>query len=69
MIATPTSKTQVQHCQDVIQADSAHTSVGKYTLFSVYTTSSNDTMVCLGIALLYGNEGLTISVALATDVS
>jgi len=56
MIATSTSKTQVQHCQDVIRADAAHISVGKYTLFSAYTTSSNDTMVCLGIALLYGNE-------------
>ena len=56
MVATSTSKAQVQHCQDVIQADGAHTAVGKYTLFAAYTTSSNATMVCLGIAFLYGNE-------------
>jgi len=55
-IATSTSKKQVPLVQDVIQADGAHMSFGKYTLFSAYTTSANGAMVSLGFAILFGNE-------------
>ena len=55
-IATSTSKMQVPLVQDVIQADGAHMSFGKYTLFSAYATSANGAMVSLGFAILFGNE-------------
>jgi len=56
-IATSTSKKQVPFVQDVIlQADGAHMSFGKYTLFSVYANSVNGAMVSLGFAILFGNE-------------
>jgi hypothetical protein len=37
-IATLALKQQVQFLQEVIQADDAHMSFGKYTLFSAYTS-------------------------------
>ena len=55
-IATSTSKKQVPFVQDVIQADGAHMSFGKYTLFSAYANSANGAMVSLGFAILFGNE-------------
>jgi len=55
-IATSTSKKQVSFVQDVIQADGAHMSFGKYTLFSAYANSANGAMVSLGFAILFGNE-------------
>ncbi len=55
-IATSTSKQQVPFLQDVIQADGAHMSFGKYTLFSAYANSANGAMVLLGFASLFGNE-------------
>jgi hypothetical protein len=55
-IATSTSKKQVPLVQDVIQADGAHMSFGKYTLFSAYANSANGAMVSLGFAILFGNE-------------
>jgi hypothetical protein len=41
--------------QDVIQADAAHMSFGKYTLFSAYANTANMTMVSLGFAILFSN--------------
>jgi hypothetical protein len=55
-IATSTSKHQVRFLQEVIQADGAHMSFGKYTLFSAYANSANGAMVSLGFAILFGNE-------------
>ncbi len=55
-IATSTSKQQVPFLQDVIQADGAHMSFGKYTLFSAYANSANGAMVSLGFPILFGNE-------------
>ncbi len=55
-IATSTSKQQVPFLQEVIQADGAHMSFGKYTLFSAYANSANGAMVSLGFAILFGNE-------------
>jgi hypothetical protein len=55
-IATSTSKKQVPFVQDVIQADGAHMSFGKYTLFSAYSNYANGSMVSLGFAILFGNE-------------
>jgi hypothetical protein len=51
-----TSKEQVPFLQEVLQADTAHMSFGKYTLYSVYGTNANGTMSALGFALLFGNE-------------
>ena len=55
-IATSSSKVQVTFLQDVIQADGAHMTFGKYTLFSAYGNTANGTMVPLGFAMLFGNE-------------
>jgi hypothetical protein len=42
--------------QDVIQADAAHMSFGKYTLFSAYASTANMTMAALGFTILFGNK-------------
>ena len=55
-LCTSISKLQVPFLQDVIQADGAHMSFGKYTLFSAYATTANGTMAPLGFAILFGNE-------------
>ena len=55
-ICTSVSKVQVPFLQDVIQADGAHMSFGKYTLFSAYVTTANGTMAPLGFAIVFGNE-------------
>jgi hypothetical protein len=41
LVAPSTSKAQVLFLQDVIQADGAHMSFGKYTLFTAYGTTAN----------------------------
>jgi hypothetical protein len=55
-ITPSTSKEQFPLLQEVLQADTAHMSFGKYTLYSVYGASANGTMSALGFALLFGNE-------------
>ncbi len=55
-IAPSTSKKQVPFLQEVIQADAAHMSFGKYTLYSVYATIANGIMLALGFAMLFGNK-------------
>jgi hypothetical protein len=55
-ISPSTSKEQFPFLQEVLQADAAHMSFGKYTLYSVYGTNANGTMSVLGYALLFGNE-------------
>jgi hypothetical protein len=55
-ISPSTSKEQVPFLQQVLQADAAHMSFGKYTLCSVYGTNVNGTMSALGFALLFGYE-------------
>jgi hypothetical protein len=55
-ISPSTSKEQFLFLQEVLQADAAHMSFGKYTLYSVYGTNANGTMSALGCALLFGNE-------------
>ncbi len=55
-ISPSTSKEQFPFLQEVLQADAAHMSFGKYTLYSVYGTNANETMSALGFALLFGNE-------------
>ncbi len=54
--ALSTSKVQAPFLQDVIQADAAHMSFSKYTLFSAYASTANMTMVAFGFAILFGNE-------------
>ncbi len=44
LIATSSSKYLVPLLQDVIQADGAHASYGKYILFSAYGTTANGNM-------------------------
>ena len=56
LVAPSTSKVQAPFLQDVIQADVAHMSFGKHTLFSAYASTANMTMVALGFAILFGNE-------------
>jgi hypothetical protein len=51
-----TSKEQFPFLQEVLQADAAHMSFGKYTLYSVYGTNANETMSAQRFALLFGNE-------------
>ncbi len=56
LVAPSTSKVQAPFLQDVIQADAAHMSFGKYTLFSAYANIANMTMASLGFAILFGNK-------------
>ena len=42
--------------QDVIQADGAHMSFGKYTLFTAYGTTANANMSPLAYGIFFGNE-------------
>ena len=56
MIAPSTSKYQVPLLQEVIQADAAHMSFGKYTLYSAHANTANGNMSALGLAMLFGNE-------------
>ncbi len=55
-VAPSTSKVQAPFLQDVIQANAAHMSFGKYTLFSAYASTANMTMAAHGFAILFGNE-------------
>jgi hypothetical protein len=56
LFATSSSKHLVPLLQDVIQADGAHTSFGKYTLYSAYRTTANGNMSPLAFGLLFGNK-------------
>ncbi len=56
MIAPSTLKNQVPFLQEVIQADAAHMSFGKYTLYSAYANTANGNMSALGLAILLGNK-------------
>jgi hypothetical protein len=56
MIAPPTSKNQVPFLQEVIQANVAHMSFGKYSLYSAYADTANGNMSALGLAMLLGNK-------------
>ena len=53
-----TSKVIVPQLQDVIQANGAHTSFGKYTLFSAYAygTTANVNMSPLAFGIMFGNK-------------
>jgi hypothetical protein len=44
--------------QEVVQADGAHTSFGKYTLFSAYSTTANANMSRVAFELIFGNENI-----------
>ena len=55
-ITTSASKAQVPFLQEGIQADGAHMSFGKYTLFLAYATTDNGSMAPLGFAMLFGNK-------------
>ncbi len=56
LFATSSSKHLVPLLQDVIQADGAHTSFGKYTLFLAYGITANGDMSPLASGLLFENE-------------
>jgi hypothetical protein len=53
-ISPSTTKEQFPFLQEVLQADAAHISFAKYTLYSVYGKNANGTMSALGFALLFG---------------
>jgi hypothetical protein len=46
LAATSVRRSMFQTTQEVVQADTAHTSFGKYTLFSAYSTMANGNMAC-----------------------
>jgi hypothetical protein len=56
LFATSTSKVIVPPLQDIIQADGAHTSFGKYTSLSAYRTTANCNMSPLVFGIMFGNE-------------
>ena len=56
LVAPNVSTSMFHHTQEVIQADAAHTSFGKYTLFSAYNTTANGNMSNVAFAILFGNE-------------
>jgi hypothetical protein len=55
LFATSSSKHLVPLLQHVVQADGAHSSFGKYTLFLAYATTANGNMSSLAFGLLFGN--------------
>jgi hypothetical protein len=56
LFAPSSSKVIVPQVQDVIQADGAHTSFGKYTLLSAYGTMANGNMSLLAFGIMFGNK-------------
>ncbi len=56
LFAKSSSKHLVPLLQNMIQADGAHASYGKYTLFLAYGTIANGNMSPLAFGLLFGNE-------------
>jgi hypothetical protein len=56
LVAHSTSKAQVPFLQDVIQADGAHMSFGKYTLFMAYGMTANANMSPLAYGIFFGNK-------------
>jgi hypothetical protein len=56
LFATLSSKHLVPLLQDLIQADGAHASYRKYTLFLVYGTTANANMSPLACGLLFGKK-------------
>ena len=56
LVAPLTRKAQVPILQDVIQADRAHMSFEKYTLFTAYGMTANANMSPLAYGIFFGNE-------------
>ena len=56
LFATSSSKLLVPLLQHVVQADGAHSSFGKCTLFSAYATTANWNMSPLAFGLLFENK-------------
>jgi hypothetical protein len=56
LFATSSSKHLAPLLQPVIQADGAHSSFGKYMLYSTYATTANGNMSPLAFGLLFENE-------------
>jgi hypothetical protein len=54
--STSGARTTVPHLQQVYQADAAHMSFGKYTLYSCYGTTANGTTSAVGFGIHFGNE-------------
>jgi hypothetical protein len=56
LFATSSRKHLAPLLQPVVQADGAHFSFGKYTLYSAYAMTANGNMSPLVFGLLFGNE-------------
>jgi hypothetical protein len=56
LFATSSSKHLAPLFQPPVQADGAHSSFGKYTLYSAYAMTANENMSPLAFGLLFGNE-------------
>ncbi len=56
LFATSSSKHLALFLQPVVQADGAHSSFGKYMLYSAHATTANGNMSPLALGLLFGND-------------
>ncbi len=56
LFATSSSKHLALLLQPVVQANGAHSSFGKYTLYLAYAITANGNMSPLAFGLLFGNE-------------
>ena len=54
--SSSTARSTVTHLQQVFQADAAHMSFGKYTLYLAYVTTANGKTTCVGFGIHFGNE-------------
>jgi hypothetical protein len=60
LFANESSRHIVPHLQHVMHADGAHSSFGKYKLFSAYALTANGNMSPLAFGLLFGNKDTKI---------
>ncbi len=58
LVATSASKSIFHTTQEVVQADGAHTSFGKYTLFLAYSTTAKPICPASHSGFLFGNEDI-----------
>ena len=58
LVSTSSSKSKFRTMQELVQADGAHTSFGKYTLFSGYTMTANANMSSVAFGILFDSENI-----------
>jgi hypothetical protein len=58
LVAPLNAKHMCPTTQEVVQADGAHTSFGKYMLYSAYTTTANGNLANVAYGILFGNKDI-----------